>query len=74
MENTEETSIAPTALESDNREPLRVNLIGSPYAVTCGIRAFSKIGFAKNSEWSDFSPAHKPGLVQSALTRYLPKQ
>ncbi|HIK31187.1 MAG TPA: peptide ABC transporter substrate-binding protein [Oscillatoriales cyanobacterium M59_W2019_021] len=71
-----ETEIAPPPptqqllpLPTDNREYIKVILIGSPDAVTNTIQVLYRRGFARVWEWSPPQPTQKPGEVMSLLRR-----
>lgn len=55
----------------DDREPVKILLIGSPKAVRSIIHILYCLGFASVSDWSPLQPAQKPGEVMSILMRYL---
>jgi hypothetical protein len=53
----------------DEREFIKVALIGSPHAVTQTMRVLYVRGFAEIWEWSPLQPTQTPGEVMSVLKR-----
>lgn len=70
------TSPDPVTLSSssdptENRELLRVLLVGSRDVVTTTIDNLYNLGFAEVREWSELLPAPNPGEVISILSCYI---
>lgn len=61
----------PTSIPTEEREFIKVMLIGSPKAVTETIQVLYLRGFARVWEWSPLQPTQKVGEVMSLLKRQI---
>lgn len=57
------------AARSNDRESVRIMVIGSRHGVTRIVQTLYRLGFAEVGEWSPFLPAPRPGEVMKILTR-----
>lgn len=64
------TTPNPSPMEGDDRDPLRVLLIGSRQKVIRERHKLFAMGYAQLYEWSSLQRAPIPGKVMSILTKY----
>jgi hypothetical protein len=72
LPGTQETPTTPnpSPMEGDDRDPLRVLLIGSRQRVIRERHKLFAKGYAQLYEWSPLQRAPIPGKVMSILTKY----
>lgn len=68
-QNTTVTTLQPTPKPTEEREFIKVILVGSPKAVQQTIRVLYLRGFAQVWEWTPFQPTQTSGEVMSVLKR-----
>ncbi|MEL7038826.1 MAG: peptide ABC transporter substrate-binding protein [Cyanobacteria bacterium J06592_8] len=68
-QNATVKTLEPTLTPTEEREYIKVVLMGSPKAVQQTIRVLYLRGFAQVWEWSPLQPTQKAGEVMSLLKR-----
>ena len=68
--NETPTTPNPSPSSGDDRDPLRVLLIGSRQRVIRERHKLFAMGYAQLYEWSSLQRARIPGKVMSILTKY----
>jgi hypothetical protein len=61
----------PVSMDMEEREVVKLMVIGSPRAVENTIRVLYLRGFAELYEWSSPQPTQNPGEVMSLMRRLL---
>ena len=64
----------PISAPYNEREPVKILIIGSREGVTKIMHTFYRLGFAEISEWSPLQPTKNPGEVMTILVRQILKE
>jgi hypothetical protein len=63
---------APTD-DRENREPVRIMVVGSRQGITAVVNWLVRLGFAQMADWSDLQGAPNTGQWMRVLTKWLQK-
>ena len=59
--------------DRENREPVRIMVVGSRQGITAVVNWLVRLGFAQMADWSDLQPVPNTGQWMRVLTKWLQK-
>ena len=59
--------------DRENREPVRIMVVGSRQGITAVVNWLVRLGFAQMADWSDLQRAPNTGQWMRVLTKWLQK-
>jgi hypothetical protein len=59
--------------DRENREPVRIMVVGSRQGITTVVNWLVRLGFAQMADWSDLQRAPNRGQWMRVLTKWLQK-